>query len=51
MVNIIHDGVNVHSEQQLDRVSEKVIKDALNLMKAKKNDAILVIPSVSDRIF
>ena len=43
MVNIIHDRVNVLSEQQLD--SEKVIKDALNLMKAKKNDNIFNITS------
>ena len=41
----IQSGVNDHSEAQLQRFSEDVIKDALNLMKAKKNDAIFNITS------
>ena len=43
--NRIQNGVNEQSQLQLSRISEQVIKDALNLMKEKKNDAIFNITS------
>ena len=41
----INDGVNFDSVKQLERVTESVIQDALNSMKAKKSDAIFDVSS------
>ena len=41
----VKDGVDSQSEAQINRVTDEVIKDAMNLMKAKKNDAIIKISS------
>ena len=38
-------GVTDDSKEQVNRVTEKVIKDAIGLMKAKKNDAVFNIAS------
>ena len=43
--NEVLSGVTVSSQLQIQRVNDNVIKDALNLMKAKKNDAIFNIAS------
>ena len=41
----VHGGVNQQSQLQLNRISEDVIRDALNLMKANKKDAVFDITS------
>ena len=41
----VHDGVNENSQVQISRINEGLIQDALNLLKAKKKDAIFDICS------
>ena len=41
----LHDGVNDNSQVQISRINEGLIQDALNLLKAKKKDAIFDISS------
>jgi hypothetical protein len=41
----VQDGVNNRNGAQIYRVTEEAIKDVINLIKAKKNDAIFDISS------
>ena len=43
--NEVLSGVTEESKLDLDRVTEDVVKDAIGLMKAKKNDSVFNIAS------